>query len=376
MLLLIYILLILIGLFIRVGKWYRFAVVVSLFVLVSTNIYRADYNIHLNLYNSSIEGIYYFSVGANYGWVLLCRLGHFINLTFDGFAIICIVISMVLIILTITRYTKTTGLSNKVLAAFMVFPALIDLIQLRHFVAISIVIFAIRFIVDRKRFGVLYYCIAVFIATTIHSAVVIYLMFVLVLLLSDKVRKVLPVFMTVFAVLIIILTNFTTVITDISSLIIGDLRTTVYILNPITASRFETIIACFALYICNFLLLKYATKNLNRSIIEESDVEPTSVLIKSFAADVRDCNILLFSTLPFIFFTNDFARFPRSMTVLNCIVFASDIYYERNKDKKFRKILIYSTYILLLFVGFIFMYNYDDIVVPLFTYDKFRPIIN
>lgn len=132
MLLPIYFVLICIGVFIRTGRLYRVSVIVFLASLVAINTSHSDYL----AYKTAYEGLYGSSVFVTFepGYQFLCVAGNNLGLSYNAFAFILTLVALALLDYVSLHLAKNNGL---VLALYLIYPALINLVQFRQFLAMA-----------------------------------------------------------------------------------------------------------------------------------------------------------------------------------------------------------------------------------------------
>lgn len=83
------------------------------------------------------------------GFRFIINLSKHFNIDFKTFVCIMSLICLLLVFGTISKFTTNT---NYVIAFYFIYPFVLDVIQLRNFMALSIVIFSMRFLLinDKK----------------------------------------------------------------------------------------------------------------------------------------------------------------------------------------------------------------------------------
>ncbi|MCC4439774.1 EpsG family protein [Limosilactobacillus reuteri] len=170
----IFILISILGIFFRKSKLYFLITILALgwLTLISPNV--ADFKAYENVYNFIGTGNLYLNTG--YGWWFLCRIGNLLQFNYAQFKFVVLVIGLLLIWSTIW-YLKLDD--NLIMATYIIYPAITDLIQIRFFVATSIVIFFLRFLLKNTKWNYMLYIFGVLLAAQVHTSAYFYLMFVL-----------------------------------------------------------------------------------------------------------------------------------------------------------------------------------------------------
>lgn len=169
----LFVTLILISLFINKSRLMTLVVFLFLGYLTFTSTSIADNLAYENIYQAIGAGQKYTATG--YGWWLLCQFGNKVSMNFMAFKTVIFLISLVLIWFTFLRMNIN---DNFIIAAYAIYPALTDIIQIRFFFGSSIVIFFMYYLWKKNNiYGVLIYIIGVILAGQIHNAMYFFLIF-------------------------------------------------------------------------------------------------------------------------------------------------------------------------------------------------------
>lgn len=117
------------------------------------------------------------------GYWLLCKAAYAIGLDINGFRKIYGLVGLSLMASTAVRYTKKP---YYVLSLYLLYPFLLDVVQIRHFMACSIIVFGIRYLeyFETKNFAK--YCLCVCLAMSQHTIALAYSAFLFVYLKNLK----------------------------------------------------------------------------------------------------------------------------------------------------------------------------------------------
>lgn len=110
-------------------------------------------------------------------FILMKMAAKKIGLNFYMFRFVCATVSYALIHSTVRKYASNY---NYVYLFYMLYAMFMDIEQLRNFIAISIFIYAIRYLVDNDKKSKLKYICFILFATTIHNSLIFYLPFVFI----------------------------------------------------------------------------------------------------------------------------------------------------------------------------------------------------
>lgn len=303
----IFVLLIFIGMYVK-NKPQHYDLVILAFLCIityfATN--KPDFEAYASVYNHIAAGNLYDDTGI--GWYYLCLAGSKLNLTYKVFEIIVLMISFLLIRRTVNYYILSNKESAMVWSLFLIYPALLDCTQIRFFIAEAIIIWALPFLIEKSKKGIAIYIISVFIAFTIHSSAILYLIF-LMALVFEKLRKV-TVGLIVIASLIAILGKSQLI--KIASIFLNNLRLTRYFYSGNGVGKFG-IVAYIATLILIYCIAKncfYVSQNIK------------SVRLKKYYAFFFQASILICLVLPLASFDTNFFRIQRPFWLLMYIAIA------------------------------------------------------
>ena len=186
------------GLLILIGLLFPKSRVVTAFLLlfsIITICFRtqgADYIIYQNDY---INSVYQSFSDVHYvGFLIIEKIAHSVNLTFEQFTIIVGILSTALMYSGIRKLTSNV---NVVLALFMIYPFSHEVVQVRTHLANSIIIFALPLLFkesfnkkDNKSLRMIEFYVLAILACTFHFEVAFYVgCITLMLFLPEKYSK-------------------------------------------------------------------------------------------------------------------------------------------------------------------------------------------
>lgn len=137
----------------------------------------ADYDMYHALYEGTLNN------KVEYGFTLLCEIFNLMHIPYQVFVGIYGIIGLSLVAVTIHKFSSKKSL---VAACYFIFPFVFDAIQLRNFMALSLIIFALRFLIRNNKFDWLKYLILNIIAISFHTFAIICLFFLLLNFISKK----------------------------------------------------------------------------------------------------------------------------------------------------------------------------------------------
>lgn len=175
----IYIALVLVGLLSkRSSRIIDAAVVCFLVFLACTNATHADYPAYSEWY---YIGYLVHPDTYGLGWYLATIAGHRIGLAYNGLAGIMTLVALLLLLAAISRLHVNRALFW---ALFLVFPALVSIVQVRQLLAIALVLLGFSFVYQKKAWGYLVFFPCILVAMAFHRTAVAFALLPLVFLLQ------------------------------------------------------------------------------------------------------------------------------------------------------------------------------------------------
>ncbi len=287
-----------------------------------------------------------------YGWLWLCILGNKIGINYYIFKSILYVVACFFVYITIGKFVKKRR--SLVFGIYLVFPGLLDLVQIRFFLASSILLYAVVCMItnfNKKTF--LFYIMLLTIASLIHMSCLFYLVFLFLPLFKKFKLKGLFISFIFLAVLFLILSRF---IDDILIFILPvsqQSRIRAYFNGDFIS--FPAIIVYGSLFILQFLL--------SFAIYKKTKKDSK---YKSLLKYICLINVLLILSMPFVYVSSDFLRVQRPFLLLNYSLFIG--MYKKIKLPKIKighiaikyKELFYLTFLVYVIL-FIFIFNYQSL---------------
>lgn len=323
-----------------------------------------------SLYNSdrlAYEQYYYgLKTGTSFlkfeiGFELLCRIALFFGFSFQILLFIIAIAGMVLIGVTIKKFTPNITV---VLVLYLIYPFILETVQIRNFIAASIIIFAFQYIVAYEK-NFKKYFILVIIASLFHTSALIYFAAYLI-----QVRNTKKMFYTVLLITILSIILFPLMV-DVLSLFTTSEKVIAY---TTTSTSYLTKFVILIYFAISLLLVKYSIK-----IVEANDARIKGDLrIKNVStyqrsrtikpldtAAIMKINIMCMMVMCFLLNNLNFIRVYRNVFLLNYILFSICMVL-LSKDKKvfyFLAILIYTIITCILFTVLAYA---SDVIKPFF----------
>lgn len=149
--------------FFKKSNLFILPLIILTWILYFGNNNNPDYENYLIAYEFVQNGIDYDN--AQFGFVLLMQLSDLLGFDYHGFLSIASAVSLILIYLTIKKYTKKASL---VFVLYFIHPFFLDIVQVKHFIAMSIVVYSIHYVIDTE--NKIKFLALITIATSIHFA--------------------------------------------------------------------------------------------------------------------------------------------------------------------------------------------------------------
>lgn len=339
------ILLILLSILRPASKIVSFFVFILMFLLFGWNYWNGDYDAYENLYNNALAE---FAIGGyERGYTSLMSFFSIIGFDFQQFFITVALFSLLLLFNFIVRYSKYPAIFSCIFFCFF-FP--LDYVILRNFIALTIVLQGLIFVINQYKYSLWIFGAFVFIASLFHSTAIFYM--VLIPFLNRK-----NICLSTFLLCVIAATFFLIIF---GNRVISLLVTNVNGRDELYASSFLRFIFNSGIQILNLLIiLFYYKKGAVLSITEKEQV---------FNKVLTNINIVLLFLIPIYYSFAIAERLFRNISIIN-IVFMTNILYEyrlnRTKIFLFLLLILYLSYF---YLSFIHPYL-DDTVYSLYRYN-------
>ncbi|HCF38842.1 MAG TPA: hypothetical protein DER56_07280 [Thermosipho africanus] len=306
------------GLFKKRSKIITAFLIIIMWILFGWNTGNADYynyNIAYNYFSNS-PWVY----NKELGFQLLCKISNFLGLEYGQFLILTSIIGLLLIRSTVKKYTKNTAF---VLSLYFVFPFLLDAVQVRNFLSMSTIIYALRFLIDKRGFYRMKYILFVIVASTFHYAALFYLTFLLAEVRNTKKLTAYCIFISVIGVL----SSYTGIIPKLVSGITSSAKVYGWFTDRMSLG----IIIMIIIHMVALFLIHYAKSRIikgERKIKIESKIKKHhyELINLDFIDFVYKINII--SLLAFVFYTFNmsFFRLYRNIFIMNYLAFSIAIF--------------------------------------------------
>lgn len=329
---------------------------IAAWILFGFNTSNGDYANYENAYNNFAIGI-----NDNYfekGFALIIQLFVWLKFSYPAFLIVISAITLFIFTKSLNYLTNNRALT---FLCFIIYPFAFDIVQYRNFLAFSIVLYGLHFLLKEKvaKEDIICYILAVLIASSIHSSMLIYMAFLFVLI--GKIKQVAILFLTLFICVFIVI---------VKGLIPYNILTALgldkFIRYDIDGS-YSTFIQYFCVYAfwMALSLFKYYKVDRTKKLLTVN--EQTTVATKT----LKLLFICIFF-LPFILMNGTSARFIR-----NTYVIFYSFLLTRNGKKTNKKNLWYFIIFVALLLTILFIFYeqlmsglyYEIVLKPIFKYN-------
>lgn len=336
----IFVLLIILSLTIPRMSVVNYAIIIFLGWLSVTRINAADFISYENIYYViSPQRLY----ETGYGWYVLNNWGRSLNLTFAQFKGLLTVIGLILILITCQNFLSKN--SNLVLGLYLLYPALINVVQIRFFFASSIVIFSLIFLKKENVINLIIFALLVGVGITIHTSVAFYLVFLLIPII-EKNEKIFSWIVIVGTILLMPFKNF---IQNTISIFAND-RQLSYLDGSQVGSNMTVLITII------LIIVFYLLSNQINTVIQKND--DYDIKEKQVSKLINNINLCFLLLIPAILISSEFARVQRISWILMYIEIS--MIYMRQKNIKLGKYIISTKFLgaVLGSIGFLVMIVY------------------
>lgn len=349
------ILLIIIGLIRKESKALFYIIWLLLLLLLGGNTENPDRIAYVNSYEQTTFGV--FESSFEYGFQILCQIGTVLDLSYEQFIFVIAFIGLTLIASTIKLFTSNSAYA---LVLYSIYPFILDVVQIRNFLAMSIIIYGSRYILTYKK-EYIKYILCVIIASSVHISALFYFSGLAVAVKNTRKIFANVVIVTISSIYLmpIILPQYA-VVTSIEKI-------EAYTL---TETSMLTKAAVIIYFVFSIALVLIARNLLNKARAEENPLVKNR-LMEFDPEVVLKMNILCILLLYLLIDNLNFFRLYRNIFVLNYILFALCLC-------KMKKSIMYYTFfccILILVIAsfgwFIAFSPVTNIIDPVFNSNAF-----
>lgn len=180
---------------IKDGRIITFSFVLTIlfiWILIGFNANVADSNYYQNLFNRAAAGATNHAVESGF-WGLI-KLSVKLGISYELFLKIYSAVGLLLIASTVLKYTDHP---SNVFFAYFCYPLLLDVAQIRHFMAIALFIFAVRYLEKFSVKNSIKYCLLIILAASQQIIALAFFIFLLVYLTDQRMAKRIAIILTI-----------------------------------------------------------------------------------------------------------------------------------------------------------------------------------
>lgn len=309
------------------------------------------------------------------GFTLLMKLGSSIHLDFFIFRLAVIAVCLILIYkFVIKRYAYN---SNYVLMMYMIFPMIIDSEHLRNFIALTLLLIAVRFLEKKQASNNIIFLVMIFISGCFHAGFFFYSSLIFV---NTKNKNRLIIIIVSVAIFITLITIVNHNQIPFISLIISlfDNERALDYLGSTTKLGY---LIPMLLQLTSIMLIYWSKKIISKKNKEQNEqIEPTTkfkdhtpLKEEEIANLVFWINVIGIIFFPLFIMSLQFSRLIRNFLLLNIIVYSIASYkFNRGSAYKFGfNLLIIASLLLWLYLTLTVVTTAERILIPFFTQNTF-----
>lgn len=331
--------LIILGLIFPKSKCVIILDILTLGIVIGFRSYLAtDYVNYWDEYNTA--SLIPFSQADFPGYNILMRACQYLGFNFRQFCVFIAFLSLILMIIGMLRISRFVPFA---LSLFLIYPFAHEAVQMRTFLANSIVWFALPFLlIDypnkkknlRKK---LVFFLLIYIATTIHTLSWFYFIISIIYLLIRKYKRYFSIFISfIFLMMIFIHTNML-------GRIMMSLSSSDKLNHWVEGSTSYGVLVYMIITILIYILLKYSTETIIKS--------GSSVWTTQTRLNIQKFSITVIAVIPFLTFDITFNRLWR--VFLGLLYLLSGEYIYNNNNLKLKKVLYILSLILVVLIMFL-----------------------
>lgn len=334
-----------------------FMTILFIVIMFGFNTNSLDNINYIRHYNNISSGVYS-SNPLEFGFIILMWLGNVLGLNWIGFKTIISLFCFILIYKFIKKYTNNL---NLVIFFYLLHNFFMDAEQIRNFIALSIFIYSLKFLLVNNFKNNLIYSLLILIAATVHNSFIFYLPLIFINIKKTKYLHIILVFSFILTSLTILNGNEIPLLEEIlMNLPFDNYKIKAYLQKK---TRYGFVIPFF-LHIINFYLVFYVRKIIFKINSNKSKLNKTEI---NYINLVYYMNFIAFIYFPLYIQTINYYRLTRNFTLLNFTLYS--IAYKLLEKKQYKKIFLIILILLNIFTWF--MYDIairpHEILIPFFN---------
>ena len=309
---------------------------------------NADYDSYKLAYDSLSEY-------SDIGYSILVSIFHYLGIKYQIFLSFFSLVALSLLSSTIKKFTDKP---IWVFALYIIFPFFFDIVQIRNFMALSIMIFALRYLVEFSWKNFSLYILSIAVASTFHTVALVYILFVICYMEHYKTVANISVWLAVIGSIMVSFLSRLVQNPLIASFISSFNPRILYYISDISLDN-NTIL----LYVLYVLIPCFLSYRLYYKYEKKQEQYNTTFTNDRFFTMLSKVCILSLAFIPIIIIDPTLFRVFRNVIVCFYLLFYSNLYFEGRISGV--KIIFYriaiTTYSVLSFVNFLLldekMYN-------------------
>lgn len=288
------------------------------------------------------------------GWVFLSQLGLRLNLNYQQFKTLIFVLCMILLIWSLYRFV---GINYSFFfGLYMIYPALVDIVQIRFFLSLSIVMLGLSFLQKGKLSSYVVYLSLLFVAILIHNSNIIYIIFLIVPIMSSKTKYQKMVIKGIVCIDFILLILQRWLIPIISSFSTDKQQSYFVSLSVSNILLFVLIMLSIAIF--SFTLERIVQDDL--SIAKED---------KRIIAFTGNLNIVILLLVPLLSTTYNFLRLERISWLILYIFISVLVKYRTNwKVRKIQLNMKWGAILIAIFGFVVMLLHYEPLIINTYPF--------
>ena len=261
----------------------------------------ADFFAYNGIYNH-ISATQLYQTG--YGWYVLNNAGRNLGIDYNMYKTYSVLLCMV-VMWSVSRLLIGES-SNLIFGLYLLYPALLDTIQLRFFTAVTISLIGILFLSKQKAWSTFVYVIIIIAAATVHTSVLFYLIFAAYPVISKYRDKIKYIVVGLTILLIVLKSKLYTFV----SLLSNDRQMQYFdksagVTSGSSYLLITAIISIFLLYFINSQVYSKVKEDISFSEVDKRNVETISSI-----------SLMMFFIIPLVILSGEFFRAFRIMFIL------------------------------------------------------------
>ncbi|MCI9016958.1 MAG: EpsG family protein [Clostridia bacterium] len=322
-----------------------------MWILISFSYGNADYEMYKGLYVQYGQGQIH--IGFEFLFELSCKIFYNMGFSYNVFLGVYSFIGLALIGSTIYKFSRNKSI---VAICYFLFPFVLDAIQIRNFMAMAIMIFAFRYLLDNSLKSTFKYIILNIISASFHSYTVICFMFIFLKKISTKKIFIITIILTI----VVTILSMTNLIIPILSLIMPESKLTAYFVWKVYTPGISSIFKSMILIILTIYIIK-----LYKRILKNNEQNENNYITLKLLEITEKLHIFFIIFFPMLTYNNQIMRLPRALLIMIYILGGNLLIKRENyirKDNFILKVLIVLL-ILIWLQTFIISINISDITI-------------